>query len=539
MLWCGESTFLNTGYATYANEVMKRLKATGKYELMELGCYGPHNDPRGNSVPWLYVSNMPDPGNQAEVDQYNSSPTNQFGEWKFEEVCLYFKPDIVIDVRDWWMFEYQERSPFRPLFHQCLMPTVDAYPQDKQWLATFQGADAVFTYSDWGMAVLQEQTRGRINGIASAPPGADLENLKPVANRQDHRKKLGVDPDCFLVGTVMRNQKRKLYPDLIQAFKKFISLDKDVASKAFLYLHTSYPDVGWDIPRLLMEEGIASKVVMTYCCRQCQSWFPSFFADAKTTCKRCGNPSATLPNSMMGISREALGDVINLFDVYVQYANSEGFGMPQVEAAACGVPVMAVDYSAMKDVVRKLKGYPIPVERLSRESETHCWRALPSNDEFVKILYDFYRLPSSVREKKGYDARKAVLEHYTYDKTAAVWDAYLDTVAVKDGVWEQPFRGKQPNMNVPEGMSNEEFVKWGIVNMAGRPELLNSYMAMRMARDLNWGITTQGTGGIYFNDASTLGFQTRQMQFERDQAIGELVKLNRQLNYWESRRVNN
>ena len=42
---------------------------------------------------------------------------------------------------------------------------------------------------------------------------------------------------------------------------------------------------------------------------------------------------------------------MNTFDLYVQYANSEGFGLPQVEAAGCGIPVASVDYSAMSSVV--------------------------------------------------------------------------------------------------------------------------------------------------------------------------------------------
>ena len=60
--------------------------------------------------------------------------------------------------------------------------------------------------------------------------------------------------------------------------------------------------------------------------------------------------------------------------------------MPQVEAAACGVPVMAVDYSAMSSVVKNLKGTPIPVERLFLETETHSYRALPNNHILAELL---------------------------------------------------------------------------------------------------------------------------------------------------------
>lgn len=541
VLWCNEASYLSTGYATYGHEVMSRLHATGKYELAELATYGDVTDPRERrwrAVPWGFIPVMPDRGNPAEVDRYQANPTWQFGEWKFEEACLAFRPDVVMDVRDWWMLEHQERSPFRPLFHWAIMPTVDAAPQDEQWVATFQGADAVFTYSDWGMGVLREQTRGRVNGVCSAPPGADLDALAPKPDRRAHRRAMGIDEDCLVVGTVMRNQKRKLYPDLVQAFARFLrEAPPELAKRTYLYLHTSFPDVGWDIPRLVAEEGLGHKCVFTYVCNHCGASFPSFFADAKSVCRRCGAHAATLPNSHNGVSRRALGDVLNVFDVYVQYANSEGFGMPQVEAAACGVPVMAVDYSAMSDVVRKLGGFPIKVQRMYRESETHCWRALPDNADLVAKLVAFLSLPEPVRRRKGFEARRAVEEHYTYDRTAKIWEAHLDSVVPRPELWASPPRLHRPAAAAPPGMTNEEFVRWGITHVAGRPELLNSYTALRMLRDLNWEMTTRGTGGLYFNEDSTLGSMNRQQPFDRDRAVEELLKLNAQLNHWESRRA--
>jgi WD40 repeat protein len=41
--------------------------------------------------------------------QYQSMPTAQFGELAFEPTCLDFKPDIVCDIRDFWMMDFAER----------------------------------------------------------------------------------------------------------------------------------------------------------------------------------------------------------------------------------------------------------------------------------------------------------------------------------------------------------------------------------------------------------------------------------------------
>jgi hypothetical protein len=171
ILWVNEASFLNTGYSVYGKEIINRLYNTGKYEIAELGAYGlpapldheilgymqEHGPPLMFDLPWRYYGNLPlnIPG---EHEQYNSSVTNQFGEWRFETTCLDFKPDIVVDIRDYWMCEFIDRSPYRPYFHLTLMPTVDSAPQQEQWINMYINADSVFTYSEYGKKVLEEES---------------------------------------------------------------------------------------------------------------------------------------------------------------------------------------------------------------------------------------------------------------------------------------------------------------------------------------------------------------------------------------------
>ena len=65
-------------------------------------------------------------------------------------------PDVVCDIRDFWMLDFAERSPFRPYFKWAVMPTVDARPQARQWVATYASADACLTYSDWAGGYLRK-----------------------------------------------------------------------------------------------------------------------------------------------------------------------------------------------------------------------------------------------------------------------------------------------------------------------------------------------------------------------------------------------
>ena len=159
------------------------------------------------------------PKDHPKFQELNSSPENQFGRWRFDRVLLDFKPDIVIDVRDYWMSFFQGTSPLRRNFQWFIMPTIDSSPQKEEWLDTYINADKVFTYSDWGRNVLEQQACGAIKFAETASPGVNLEDFKIENNVKDIKMALGLQPDAIVIGTIMRNQKRKLYPELIKVFE--------------------------------------------------------------------------------------------------------------------------------------------------------------------------------------------------------------------------------------------------------------------------------------------------------------------------------
>lgn len=539
ILFCSEASFLSTGFAVYALEVLSRLNDTGKFELAELGAYGKQSDPRAKHLPWTYYGVMPEDDDERGKEVYNSSNSNQFGRWKFEEACLKFRPDVVVAYKDPWMDAYIFTSPFRQFFHLAAMPTVDSIPLQDEWVADYLSADGVFAYCDWGLEQLVRQGGRGIKAVAATPPGADLSIFTPVSNKAAHKREMGLPEDSFVVGTVMRNQARKLFPDLIEAFSLFCqTAPRKLAQKTFLYLHTSHPDIGWDIPRLIRESGLGHKIYLTYACGACGMAFPSLYQDVKGICKNCGQGTAILPGSMGGVTQQFLARVYNLFDAHVQYSVAEGLGMPQLEAAACAVPVFAVDYSAMSDVVRKVKGIPIKVERFFREPGTHAFRAYPDNKDFAQKLIRFLSAPSDVREKMRFDARKGVEEHFTYERTAKIWTEYFDSLSLPEQsqTWLSPPCYHQPAQQIPDGLSNEQFVKWCMVNVAGRPDLAHSYLSLKMTKELHWGCTMVGTGGLAFNEASMLGLQPRWSDFTREHALKVFLGLAQHKNEWEQRR---
>ena len=489
ILLMGEAHYLSSGFGTYAKELLTRLHKTDKYEIAEFAAYGNPDEPR--PIPWLFYGNLPQPGNEQEAEAYNSHPSNQFGVWKFEEVCLDFKPDIVLSYRDPWMDNWIKDNALRKYFHWVWMPTVDSAPQRQEWVDTFCDCDAILTYSEFGSEVLEKQGKERINVIGCASPGIDPSIYKPVPKKK-HREEMGLDPDCFIIGTVMRNQRRKLFFELMKSFRIF--LDKapsDIADKTFLYLHTSYPErVGWDIAEGIIENGLGGKVLMTYVCKNCLQFFPNMFQDAMCKCKFCGQLSASCPTVGLGLSIPDLAKIYNLFDIYVQYAICEGFGMPQIEAGACGVPVAATNYSAMRDVLRFIKGYPIPVKTFFRELETNAERAYPDNEALVQILINFFLQDETQRMKQSIQVRNDTVKRYNWDDTAKVWENYIDSYQPKNlqGQWNSPPQITNIPPNVPPNLSNENFINWIFSAILNDPERIHTAEGAELSRSLNFGV---------------------------------------------------
>ena len=446
ILICSESSKVSSGFGVYNKFLLNGLYATGKYDLAEFASYGLIGDKEKFNIPWKYYPNAV-VTNDPRFATYNSTTENHFGRWRFDRVLLDYKPDVVIDVRDYWMNSYQGKSPLRRHFHWILMPTVDSYPQKEEWLDTFIDADAIFTYSNWARDVLKNQTCDAINYVATTSPGVDLDKFDIVLpNTTETKTALRLQPDSIVIGTVMRNQKRKLFPELIRGFEKLVEkineISPEKADKLILYLHTSYPDAGWDMAELVKNSKIGNRIFFTYACKNCGAVFSSPFAGHIQNCYMCNQKSAVIPNVSNGVDDTVLSKIIGSFDAYVQYSICEGFGMPQVEAAGCGVPVFSVNYSAMEDIVDKLNATPIDVGAYFKELETSAIRVYPNETDFVSKLSQFILQPEQMRKRKGYDIRKLTEKEYDWSTTLAKWESYLDTIVLKklQGKWDSPHK---------------------------------------------------------------------------------------------------
>lgn len=538
VLFVTEASFHPTGYSVYTKEVLARLNKHPDLEVAELSCFTGPEAEEIKTTPWKMYPNVPPASNIDAMNAYNSSMANKFGDYTFNSVLLDFQPDFVMDIRDWWMLEFEERSPFREFFNWAIMPTVDAMPQHNQWIDTYSTADAVFAYSEFGRDTMLNQS-SKIKFVDIASPCAS-DTFYKIDNKKELREKYGINSDAIIFGTVMRNQRRKLYPDLFKAFKMFLTENPHIKN-AYLYCHTGYPDVGWDIPDLIKEYGLGNKVLMTYKCKKCGKITISFFNESVKFCDSCKIFSSTLVGINNKMEDTYLNDVYNIFDVYIQWANSEGWGMPQLEAAYAGLPVVSIYYSAMQSLIDNIKGIGIKPIAFYKELETGCFRAVPDNQQLAKIMAnlcdDSYRKLLSV--KCHHNAKQV----YNWDFTAEKWAKYFLNTPLMDAskTWKSPPRYFNPQKSLPQGfdqMSVTDQANWLFTNVLGRPELLNKSMWKRMVKDLTYRASmTLNVPGYYYNDYSHPDMEKRYEEFNPQKAFEICLSLRDMFNQWEQLRI--
>jgi glycosyltransferase involved in cell wall biosynthesis len=481
-----EFSGLNTGFSVMAHDLLTKLHASGKYEVAELASYVEDNDPRIRSVPWKVYPVVP--SNPEERKVYNENyRTAQFGHYRFDRAVLEFKPDIVFSYRDFWHDEWITKMPSRYLFNYVWSACVDSEPPRAEWIGTYSSVDKVTSYSDWGLSVVKNYSGNKIS-IArnNAMPGVDLNIFKPTS-KAEARKLLGLKEDIKLVLTVMRNQPRKLFPDLMKAFKDALGIWddkglKNLVDNTYLYLHTSYPDVGFDIGKDIIKYKLASKVIMTYCCNHCGYYFASFFAGEVCYCHSCNNYTAHPPNTALGLTREQLATVYNSADLYCQLSIAGALEIPLIEAKACGVPTIATDYAAMYELNRmggSYGGIEVAAWREESDKETGQVRAMPSVKDCSDKISAFFMEPENVRSDLAKEARKSAELNHTTTQTFNKWDAiFSELPSLNPNRWFAPANKININEDAVNSIEqDEDFISYLVKAYAPPKTSYASYVA--------------------------------------------------------------
>lgn len=189
-------------------------------------------------------------------------------------------------------------------------------PASKVELA--RGLDEVWTPSSWGRQLLID------NGVDEArvqvvPEGVDTEVFHPAAESPRER---------FRFLSVGRWTVRKGTDDLVRAYCEEFGPDEPVE----LVLH------GWCPHQRLF--------------------------DLRSRIARVARPphAPILPSTPLPAAE--LASLYRSADAFVLPTRGEGWGLPIVEAMACGLPVIVTDYSAPADFLDESIAYPLRVEKL-------------------------------------------------------------------------------------------------------------------------------------------------------------------------------
>lgn len=213
---------------------------------------------------------------------------------------------------------------------------------------------------------------------------------------------------------------RKAFEVNIPAWAAFAK-DKPGAK---LYLHTnpSVSDGGLDIVALVQELGILDKVM-----------FPSRY------------------QYKMGYPAQFLALVYNAADVLMAASRGEGFGIPIIEAQACGCPVVTTNFSSMPELVRW--GHAVGYVAMDR-TYLNAWQVIPDEAEIVQRLGELYAEWEADGRQKNPDKRAETQDkiHAEYSWDVIVrdyWRPLARRMAKEAPELDERFRVAVPRMAEP------------------------------------------------------------------------------------------
>lgn len=201
---------------------------------------------------------------------------------------------------------------------------IDGAPIHPAWVETAKQADGMTTISEFGVQAWKEA------GVQAAltRPGINPNKFYKIPDhgRVAIRKALGIAEDAFVLGMMAQNQGRK---DITGTLKAFFDFAQDKPTARILLDMDEVSPAGWDIPSL---------------CKQ-------FNWDVNKVIFRSDAIRRNVPE---------LRDRYSILDAHSVLAFREGFGLPVIEAMACGVVSIAQDWCAGTEVLQDGRGILIP-----------------------------------------------------------------------------------------------------------------------------------------------------------------------------------
>jgi glycosyltransferase involved in cell wall biosynthesis len=359
ILWVSNAPWATTGYGQQTNQAVTRLQkdyavaVAANYGLEAGGTYWQSDNgpvyiyPRGHDT----YSNDVIP---AHANNWFSKNPNA--------------KSLIITLFDTWVFKGERWKDFKvaswvPIDHKPAPPPVVEWNKQENVIP--------IAMSKFGQEMLA------LENVDSFYIPHAIENVFEPTEHLIYKDKkitgrefLGVSEDTFVVGMNAANKgiypNRKAFGENLMAFSIFAK-DKP---NAVLYIHADpAPTLGGiDIIQLAQAVGLKPEQLI----------FPDRY---------------TLRGSL---NQNFVAMLYTAFDVFLGTSMGEGFGIPTIEAQACGVPVIVSDFAASAELVGdgwKIGGQPI------WDAPQLSWFFVPFVHEIVDALNDAYKKEKGVSIK--------------------------------------------------------------------------------------------------------------------------------------------
>ena len=416
-----------TGFGKNAKNILTYLHQTGKYEVVE-ACNGTQeNEESLKQMPWKTIGTVP---SDPEIQKHWQSDPNRarslgYGGALIDKIIKEEKPDIYIGAEDIWAFNGYWNKKWWNKIHCLIWTTLDSLPILPDAVKAAPQIKHYFVWASFAEKALHKLGHKHVKTLRGSLDTSVFSRLSDQ-RRKELRLKQGIRED-FVIGYVFRNQLRKSVPNLLDGFQLFVKKNPKV--KAKLLLHTNWSE-GWDIPRLIKEQGLdSSSILTTYLCQRCRSYEVKPFTGQQQDCKFCGGEKSQItPNVGHGVEEEQLNELYNLMDVYCHPFTSGGQEIPIQEAKLAELITLVTNYSCGEDSCTPESG-GLPLEWAEyREPGTQFIKASTSKESICSQLEKVYNLEESKKRELEKRGRQFVIDNFSIEKIGLQLEELLDSL---------------------------------------------------------------------------------------------------------------
>ena len=423
ILWKSNAPHVGSGYGIQANSLLPRLAKHPSVE--EIGIFG-YWGIQGGMAELPVGLGIPGIEPRAMV-HYPTTPTDGWGNDVVAQHAQHFGAHVVITLMDTWVLrpDYGHQGflwiPYSPVDHEPIPPKV------------LNGLRRAYHPIAYSKHASREYT---INGLDHhyIPHGVETSIYKPYGKDGKAQAKafIGFEPDNFVIGTVGANKgwpSRKGYPELFEAFSIF----RKRHPEARLFAHTSISDTthnGLSLDTLATLYGIED--------------YARF----------------TLPyQQLIGLTPREMCRLYNGLDVFCLPSMGEGFGIPIIEAQACGIPVIVSDWTACAELcgsgirVPMAKKIPTPLE---------SFQAYVDVDALVAAMETMHKVWKNKDEYAGMSEAACTFAS-AYDWETLVRDEWFPFI---DWLWER-VQVKTMQRSMPTTVSQDVSIAARVVEREG------------------------------------------------------------------------